>query len=236
MIDDKTLLAYADGELEPGRARAVEQMLASDPALAAKLEQHRRLAGRLRAAYDPVLNEAVPEHLARSADGGAKVISLAEARAARTVKHAPLPDWRAAGLVAAGLVAALVVGQAFRPSSAGPVAERSGRLVAVGDLARALDTQLSGEGQAVRVQLTFRDRAGDVCRSFTSPTANGVACRADGGWGLQALFPGQPATGGEYRMAASGDPRVLHIVGEMISGDAFDAVQESAAKARHWAR
>jgi hypothetical protein len=236
MIDDKTLLAYADGELDPGRARAVEQMLASDPALAAKLEQHRRLARRLRAAYDPVLSEAVPERLARSADGGAKVISLAEARAARAAKPAPSPDWRAAGLVAAGLVAAVVVGQVLRPASVGPVAERSGRLVAVGDLARALDTQLSGEGQPVRVQLTFHNKAGAICRSFTSPTANGVACREHGGWGLQALFPGQPAPGGEYRMAASGDPRVLHTVGDLISGDAFDAGQERAAKARHWTR
>jgi hypothetical protein len=65
--------------------------------------------------------------------------------------------------------------------------------------------------------------------------ASGVACRQDGGWALEALFPGQAAPGGgDYRMAASGDPRVMQIVGDMISGAAFDAAQERAARARHW--
>jgi hypothetical protein len=236
MIDDETLLAYADGELDPGRAAAVEQMLTTDPALAAKLEQHRRLAGRLRAAYDPVLREAIPERLSRAAGGGLKVFSLAQARAARATGHAPLRNWRAAGLVAAGLVGALVVGQAFWPSPSGPVAARAGHLVAAGDLARALDTQLSGAAGAVRIQLTFRDRAGAICRSFTGAMASGIACRQDGAWALQALFAGRPPAAGDYRMAASGDPRVLQVVGDMITGDSFDAAQERAAKARRWTR
>lgn len=234
MIDDKTLLAYADGELDPGRAAAVERVLASNPALAAKLEQHRRLAGRLRGAYDPVLKEPIPERLARTAGGGAKVISLAEARAARAAKAAPR-NWRTGALVAAGLAVAVVLGQVFWTPQASPVAERWGRLVASDELGRALDAQLSGEGRATRVQLTFRDRTGAICRSFTGGVASGVACREDGAWALEALFPGQPATGGDYRMAAGGDPRVMRVVGDMISGDPFDAAQERAAKARHWA-
>jgi hypothetical protein len=233
MIDDETLLAYADGELEPGRAAAVERMLAEDPALAAKLEQHRRVGARLRAAYDPVLNEPVPERLARTARGGATVISLAEARAAREAKSGPARDWRVGGLLAAGLVAALMVGQALWTPQTGPVAERAGRLVASGDLGRALDTQLSGSGSAVRVQLTFRDRAGSICRSFTGTLADGVACRENGRWALKALFPGEGQTG-NYRMAASGDPRVLQAVTSTMAGEPFDAGQERAAKARHW--
>jgi anti-sigma factor RsiW len=222
MIDDKTLLAYADGELDPGRAADVERVLARDPVLAAKLEQHRRHAGRLRAS------------------GGAKVISLAEARAARAVKAAPARDWRAGGLIAAGLAAALMVGELLWAPHAGPVAERRGQLVASGDLGQTLDTQLSGGAQTTRIrgptriQLTFRDRAGAVCRSFTGAVASGVACRQDGGWALQALFPAQAPSGGDYGTATSGDPRVRRVVGDMISGDAFDAAQERAARARHW--
>jgi hypothetical protein len=233
MIDDKTLLAYADGELEASRAAAVERMLAEDPALDAKLEQHRRLGARLRAAYDPILNEPVPERLARTARGGGTVISLAEARAARKVTSGPARDWRVGGLLAAGLVAALMVGQALWTPQTGPVMEQAGRLVASGDLGRALDTQLSGGGSAIRVQLTFRDRAGSICRSFTGTLAGGVACRENGRWALEALFPGE-RQGGAYRMAASGDPRVLQTVTETISGAPFDASQERVARARHW--
>ncbi|MDB5481857.1 MAG: anti-sigma factor [Caulobacteraceae bacterium] len=234
MIDDKTLLAYADGELEPSRAEAVERMLAEDPGLAAKLEQHRRLAAGLRAAYDPVLKEPVPERLARTAQGGGTVISLAEARVARAARSAPMRNWRAGGLIAAGLVGAIIVGQALWTPHTGPVAERAGRLVASGDLGRALDTELSGGESAVRVQLTFRDRAGSICRSFTGALAGGVACREDGHWALEALFPGDGQTG-TYRMATSGDPRVLETVTHTMSGDPFDATQERAARARHWA-
>jgi len=234
MIDDKTLLAYADGELEASRAAVVERMLAEDPALAAKLEQHRRLAARLRAAYDPVLNEPVPEGLTRTARGGGTVISLAEARAARQTTSGPARDWRVGGLLAAGLVAALMVGQALWTPPTGPVMEQAGRLVASGDLGRALDTQLSGGGSAIRVQLTFRDRAGSVCRSFTGTLAGGVACLENGRGAFKALFPGE-GQAGDYRMAASGDPRVIQTVAATIAGEPFDAGQERAAKARHWA-
>lgn len=234
MIDDKTLLSYADGELDPSRAAAVERMLATDPGLAAKLEQHRRLAARLRAAYDPVLAEPIPERLARTARGGGTVISLAEARAARAAKPGPMRDWRAGGMLAAGLVAALALGEALGTARTGPVAEQAGQLVASGELGHALDTQLSGGGKAIRVQLTFRDRAGAICRSFNGALAGGVACRENGRWALRALFPGEGGPAGKYRMAASGDPRVLQVVGDTISGEPFDATQERAAKARRW--
>jgi hypothetical protein len=233
MIDDKTLLAYADGELEPGRAAAVERMLATDPGLAAKLEQHRRLAARLRAAYSPVLKEPVPERLARTARGGGTVISLAQARADRAAKHGPRPGWRAGAVFAASLVAALALGQALLTTRTQPVAEEGGQLVASGALGRALDTQLSGGESPIRVQLTYRDQAGSICRSFTGALAGGIACRENGRWALQALFPGSGPTG-QYRVAG-GDSRVMQIVGETISGKPFDSAQEHAARARHWA-
>jgi hypothetical protein len=85
-----------------------------------------------------------------------------------------------------------------------------------------------------RVQLTFRARTGAICRSFAGAVASGVACRQGGGWALEALFPGQAPSGDGFRMAGSGDPHVLQVVGDMISGEAFDAAQERAAKARHW--
>ena len=233
MIDDKTLLAYADGELEPGRAAAVEQMLAAHPDLAAKLEQHRRLASRLRAAYNPALKEPVPERLARTARGGGTVISLAEARAARAATPGPTRDWRAVGMIAAGLVALFALGQTLWTTRTAPVAEEGGRLVASGELGRALDTQRSGLGRAVRVQLSYRDRAGSICRSFTGTLAEGIACRQDGRWALEALFPGE-GRAGEYRMAASGDPRIVQTIAATISGEPFDAAEERAAMARRW--
>jgi hypothetical protein len=207
-------------------------MLATDPGLAAKLERRRRLAARLRAANNPALEESAPERPARTVRGGGTVISLAEARATRAAKVDQRPDWRAGAVLAASLVAALAVGQTLLTTRRPPVAEEGGQLVGSGALGRALDTQLSGGGGTVRVRLTYRDRAGSICRSFTGALAAGVACRENGRWALQALFPGAgPA--GQYGMA--GDPRVMQIVDETISGKPFDSAQEHAAKARHWA-
>jgi anti-sigma factor RsiW len=62
-IPDETLMAYADGELEPAERAEVETAMAADPAIAARVEQHRALRRKLSAAYDPILMETVPNAL-----------------------------------------------------------------------------------------------------------------------------------------------------------------------------
>ena len=56
-ISDETLMAYADGELEPAQRAEIEAAMAADPKLAERVEQHRALRRKLNAAYDPVLLE-----------------------------------------------------------------------------------------------------------------------------------------------------------------------------------
>jgi len=62
-IPDETLMAYADGELEPAQRADVEAALAANPTLAQRVEQHRALRRKLNAAFDPVLMETVPNAL-----------------------------------------------------------------------------------------------------------------------------------------------------------------------------
>jgi anti-sigma factor RsiW len=64
-IDEADLQAYADGRLEPERRAAVEAWLAARPEEAERIADYRRLAEGLRAAYDPLLAEAVPPRLLR---------------------------------------------------------------------------------------------------------------------------------------------------------------------------
>ena len=56
-IDAQTLMAYADGELDPLAAKRVERAIAADPALAVEVEQHRALRARLIADYAPIAAE-----------------------------------------------------------------------------------------------------------------------------------------------------------------------------------
>jgi anti-sigma factor RsiW len=65
-IPDETLMAYADGELEPAQRVEVEAAIAADSSLARRVEQHQALRKKLSAAFDPVLTETIPEALMAS--------------------------------------------------------------------------------------------------------------------------------------------------------------------------
>jgi len=62
-LSDTDLNAYADGQLAPARAAAVEAVLAGDPALAAHVADIRAQNAALRDALDEMLAEPIPERL-----------------------------------------------------------------------------------------------------------------------------------------------------------------------------
>jgi anti-sigma factor RsiW len=66
-ITEGDLQAYADGRLPEGRRAAVEAWLATRPDEAERIAAYRRLANEVRAAYDGMISEPVPERLARVA-------------------------------------------------------------------------------------------------------------------------------------------------------------------------
>jgi len=85
-ITDEQLMAYADGELDAEARRHIDAALASDPALAAALEKHRRLRRRVNEAFDPILAERVPDRLVSTLKANPTVVELAtspQVRAAR---------------------------------------------------------------------------------------------------------------------------------------------------------
>ena len=66
-VTEAELQAYADGLLAPERRAAVEAWLAARPEEAERIAAYRRLALEVRAAYDTMLSEPVPERLALAA-------------------------------------------------------------------------------------------------------------------------------------------------------------------------
>ena len=63
VLKDEDLQAFVDGALEEGRRAEVEALLAQHPEKAEKVRVYRQLDEGLRALYDPVLEEPVPERL-----------------------------------------------------------------------------------------------------------------------------------------------------------------------------
>jgi anti-sigma factor RsiW len=88
-ITEADLQAYADERLATERRAEVEAWLAARPEEAERIADYRRLHHELRAAYHPVLDEAVPAHLAR----------LARRRPPQWRKLAGIAGWVALGMV-----------------------------------------------------------------------------------------------------------------------------------------
>lgn len=229
-IDPETLMAYADGELDPIAARRIEAAMAGDPVLAAEVDRHRELAASLRAAFDPVAAAPVPSGVETMLRESAKVVPLAAKPAPRQ-----RPFWM--GAVAASLVAGLLAGPLLFPRDPGGVAMREGTAIATGDVARALGTQLASaqaSGASVRIGVTFRDGTQRWCRTFETGTTGGIACSQGREWRIERLYGGVSQQGGAYRQAGSPAAAMMADAQAMMAGDPLDAAAEKTARDGGW--
>ena len=246
-ISDDTLMAYADGELDQRERADVQRAIAGDPALAERARRHAALRDRLQAAFEPVLDEPVPERLLHAMEPAAgatpatvvNLVRLDDARAARSAKSGW--GWAQWGGMAASLLLGVVVARLV-PSAgdASPFETQSGRLVARGAVAQALSQQLAsaaGTAGRVAVQLSFIDKSGAYCRTFTSTGLAGVACRDGADWAVQMVVPFESGVDGHLRQAGTTLPAaVLGAVDQRIQGDPLDAQGEQAALQQAWQR
>ena len=94
-VTDDDLMAFADGQLEGERRESVEQAIAREASLAARVSGIREQNAELRHAFDPWLAEALPPRL----------VAAAEGRAARGRLLRLWPAYAAAASLALGLAA-----------------------------------------------------------------------------------------------------------------------------------
>lgn len=227
MNEDEKFFAWLDGELEPAEAAEMAAKVAADPELMRLADRHRALASQLRGAFDPIIAEPIPERL--KIRPSAEVVDLA-ARRRRSMPS--LPQWAA---IAATLVAGVLVGTIIPVHGSGPVRVQEGRLYAAASLDEGLDTALaSAPAGPVRIGLTFRGHAGEICRTFTIKAASGLACREGSRWRLRGLFAPPEGQDSAYRMAGGMDPNLASLVDSTMAGEPFDAAQEAAAKRHSW--
>ncbi|HXS40123.1 MAG TPA: hypothetical protein VN766_08075 [Stellaceae bacterium] len=105
---DEILVAYLDGELDPGLRLEIEAFIDSDAETRERVTALAMGAKLLRAAFDPVLHEQVPERLIAAARGeGAAVTNLAAVRKRRFAGRLigkPFVQWAAAAGIAGLLI------------------------------------------------------------------------------------------------------------------------------------
>ena len=242
-FSEETLMAYADNELDAQTRTAVEAAMAADPEIARRVAKHKALRGKLRLAFDNVIEEPTPQRLVNAARGVPSV--RREGNVVPLRRKAPqrrgVPLWAS---IAASLVIGIIIGQAMlHGSGSTTITSRDGQLLASGVLAHALTAQLASaqtDQNPVQIGVSFKSKAGDYCRTFTlheSTTLAGLACRQHDDWHVQVLAQSTPAAqgGGAYRQAASEIPKsVLQSVDDTIAGDPLDAHAEAAARDKSW--
>lgn len=94
-ISEEELQAYVDSRLDDSRHDQVASAIASDPELAQRVEQLRRLVDTLHAGFDSVLNEPVPPEMLRT------VINRAESP---LLRMAAVVAWMTLGGVIGGII------------------------------------------------------------------------------------------------------------------------------------
>lgn len=249
-IDDDTLQAYVDGELDAASAARIDAALANDAVLARRVQQARDLRARVRAAFDPVLDEPVPARLsallqppsAQTPIPAAPHVMPAGGRGTGTTRRRTTRRWFVPGAALAASVALLAVALWWWQPGGDLVRMQGGQSFAAGALTHALDETLASEPDAhapVAIGLSFRSTDGRICRTFllrSPPARAGLACRSDAGWALPVLSAvATPEGGGELRQAASAlPPAVQAAVDARLRGNVFDAQQERAARDAGW--
>ena len=230
MMDDEKFFAWLDGELEPADAAQMEAKVAADPELRRLAGQHRAVGAQMRSAFDPIAAAPVPERLQAALRPSAQVIDFAAAK--RTRSMPALAQWAA---MAATLAIGIFVGTRLPENGGAPVELRGGKMYAAAALNSALDTQLaSAPAGDVRVGLTYRDKSGEVCRTFVAVAGSGLACRDGGRWQMRGLFAAPEGQSTDYRMAAGMDPNLAALVDSTMSGEPLDAAAEKAARDKGW--
>lgn len=243
-FDAETLMAYVDGELDVAQSAAVEQALQTDVQLATYVQQQHDLKARLRSSFDAQLAEPMNERLLNTlrataaVQQDAKVIDLAQARQRNEI-HAN--GWRARewSAMAASLLFGLLIGAyALNFNGDKLLATHAGQLIAQGSLAKSLATQLASEtDQPIKMGISFRNHAGQYCRSFNiqqSKSLAGIACHADRTWRIHLLTESTNRSS-EFRQADSATPdAVLAWIDKQIQGEPLDADDEAKAQRSGW--
>lgn len=249
IVADETLMAYSDGELDAAQRAHIAAALEVDASLRQRVAALRLQRERVENAFASVLDEPVPDRLTRllqtapevsTPSPRAAVVNLAEVRAQRQ-RDWDVPSWAQWGGMAASVVLGVLLGTRITSMDADPgMGLDHGRLIAGGAIAKALTHDLASEPMArasVAVQLSFVDKTGSYCRTFSTASLAGLACQESGRWAVQSLATVDATAGGEVRQAATALPRaVLDAVEQRMAGDALNGQGERTARDKGWRR
>lgn len=226
-VDDEMLMAAVDGELDAALTAQINELALTDPAVAARLARFRRSRDAVAAAFAPLAEEPVPEHLLAAARG--------ERPRAGWTPRLVLPA--AAALVAFGVAMGVLLPNVIAPQTltggsllASVAAVEWGPQLEATPTGSELSVPVSGRILAARVTATYPTDEGD-CRSFTvtaeGGTVDGLACVGGFGWQTVVLLPaGQDG----YETASAGATGAIDALLDALGAAEPRSPEDEAAR------
>jgi len=254
--DDAILSAYLDRELSHDDVARLTERLASDPALARRLEEMRSANLAVRRMFEAADELPLPRGVLDLLDEGdaerakdervARQVLQFPARGPRRFLQAPV-----ALAASVALAVGLLAGGLFR-GPAGPGAELAGihyagAIPETSELHQLLESGVSTEPQVLedgvngRLLLTFQSERGDYCRQLRltadSGSLDGLACRRNGGWRMEAVsFGAAPSPESDYQAASPRSSPALNaaIEAQIGTNDPLGPEEEARLISKGW--
>lgn len=213
-IDDETLMAYADGALDPDQAQVVARAEATDPDIADRIRMFRETGALLGAIGNSRVAEPISKDLTARVE---RILAAARRDEGKTIVPfaSPRPAWRPMALAASvalavGALGGILAGLGLRDDE-GP----NPRIAVLDDpvMATALNTFAAGErgaagGGEMEIIASFLSGDGTFCREFEYDTQQdgtivSVACMEEAGWQTRFAVMTPRANDGSYTPASS---------------------------------
>lgn len=232
MIEDNELSAFLDSELPEARMEEIRELIATDDALAERLEALAMTDAMLNQCYREIDEQPMPESV---------LALLQEAPTSPTESHANViafPLWKRVtsylpGAVAACFMIAIGYGVATLPGSDSAAALSN----ALAELSSGQRLELA-KNQAVQVNFSFSAKNGQYCRQFSyiqdGERSENLAClRGGGDWKIEAKIPVGKVVEDGY-VTASGPGPIDKVIDGMIAGNVFSPDEEQQLIQRSW--
>ncbi|MCJ2006757.1 hypothetical protein [Methylobacterium sp. J-092] len=254
MVTDETLMALADGELDPETAKRVRARLNECPELASRLAAY----AEVRALLAPVPADtgiAPPDRLKAAilradaagrrrfsvVDGGEAVVAPAPPANRRRRVRAALPLAASLALLVGG-AAGWTLGRRAAPDTnvagltsmpaAGPTVSEALTSLPSGRSASFSDPANSARGTVTMVA-SYTVEGGGLCRTYDLTLEDSrrsretrVSCRRDGAWRTELVLARPGGRSGGFATASGGDEIVDQFLSQAGGSDSLSAEDE----------
>jgi hypothetical protein len=223
---EQRLAAWLDGAMTEAEAAAFEQLLDSDPELAARAAEWQANDQFIAGAFAPLADAPVDPALL-------ELLGLAEVPPPVAANDNP-PWWRSWALGGGALAASLALAMVLLGQGGNPA--RPDELSLALDNTPSLKTARLADGRTVQPRLTVRAKDGRWCREYISGDQDALACRGDKGW--EVMASGKAAAqqgGGDVALAGGEDGAALDAAYAQIgASDPLEAQAEAELIKSGW--